>query len=1163
MSLFGQSGSASGTGGTGSSSLFGSLNLDTSVPNQADPATKRKSVFEPSSTTEGRSKSNMFNLGGSSAAGTSAPSGSSLFGATQGGTAPATTAASSGGIFGSTTATPGTGTGGGLNFSFNKPATTTAAPSAGLFGATSTTQPAAKPSLFGLGQPGASTQAPSGSLFGTTQPAAVPNLGTSTAQNAPQPDNQMQNRESVYFNGLLERQKKKVKFDNTDNQLGQLPSMNMDLGDLARRAQDLGQKTQKLGQSTGRDSRAHYLLSGSGVTPGQAYREFQKLDTDAVPAATSTRIDFAEEGSAYLKGMQARGREAMLRESMDRVYQDVDKFIEESLGIDFDEQKKRIMQHFGLMAKDENDSTSSSGNLAQSRSPAKGKSSRRSIFGRSGLDKSIIGSIDSSAGTSSFFGSQSTSIPTTLSKNQTVRDLREKERLFMQKVEALNKKRLDEESYKVLSEFKEVEASVPGDVPKQLVDAYVALGEITKESFPDSRLRERCYAEAHARSTNANSSVRLKKQILDGSRNYLEKSFYQELEQLVQKNPRAAQVGGMPTILNKIRGYIRIRSERHDLAPDGADLDQIGDNEDYCWIIVFYLLRSGHVQEAVDYVNGNSAFQSLDRRFVSYLTSFANSPDRRLGRKLQEMINGEYQQRTRVAPKNTVDPYRIACYKIVGRCDLAQRNLESIGQGVEDWIWLQFALGREAEALDDATTDVFGLEQIVETIAEIGSKHFQKGHAESQNSYGTFYLMQILAGMFEQAVDYLHSFNPVSAVHAAIALDYYGLLRVSDFQTAGNELRKSNSHLSEYITNRFAVTYTTTQQPQINFIPLIAYYTTSFRAALPIQAVDYIALICLNSDLPKPLSEIFTSACHECLRELCLETREFAALLGDIKSDGSRIPGAIEQRAQLIHLPDHAQFLRFITSQAAAVADSRGQTSDAVLLYHLCEDYDNVISVLNRALADAVAVELGDAPLSLQPLRPRSNNASPQTDASSSLSLTQTTNSPLELAQNITHLYNRSPTYYRTISVSNRETATILITLLQARALLESSHPDYLAALERINSLAILPLDTKGEVSVVRQMASKFSNLPSLVTRCAGLVILWCVRAIGAERDRLAREGSWEIATPRGDVGNEVSKLRDQLGVMARDLMVFAGLVKYKLPGRVYESLTRVGGDTY
>lgn len=344
---------------------------------------------------------------------------------------------------------------------------------------------------------------------------------------------------------------------------------------------------------------------------------------------------------------------------------------------------------------------------------------------------------------------------------------------------------------------------------------------------------------------------------------------------------------------------------------------------------------------------------------------------------------------------------------------------------------------------------------------------------------------------------------------------------------------------------------------------MIAYYTATFRIALPVQAVDYLALICLNSDLPKPLGEIFTNACHESLRELCLETREFAALLGDIYNDGSRIPGAIERRASIIRLGNHEQFLRFITGQAAAVAESRGQTADAVLLYHLCDDYDNVITVLNRALADAVTVELGDEPMSLQPLKPRgsgssSDTASQASQANSSLSLTQSTSSPLELARNMLNLYNSNAMFFSKIKEINRGTCRILMTMLSARAKLEHpTNPEYLRALEELNSLMILPLNAEGNISAIRQMASQFTDLPQLVTRCAGFIILWCVKAIGAQREIIAREGSWLAPGTESDS----DQLRGQLDQMAKDLMVFAGLVRYKLPGRVYDLLTRAGGD--
>jgi nuclear pore complex protein Nup93 len=104
-------------------------------------------------------------------------------------------------------------------------------------------------------------------------------------------------------------------------------------------------------------------------------------------------------------------------------------------------------------------------------------------------------------------------------------------------------------------------------------------------------------------------------------------------------------------------------------------------------------------------------------------------------------------------------------------------------------MWLQFTLAREDDRAEETAGDVFGLEDIQTDIAEIGQRVFAKGQ-EAPGGYGTYFLLQILGGMFEQAISYLGSHAPVSAVHFAIALDYYGLLRVSDFYTAGEEIRK-------------------------------------------------------------------------------------------------------------------------------------------------------------------------------------------------------------------------------------------------------------------------------------------------------------------------------------------------------------------------------------
>ena len=255
------------------------------------------------------------------------------------------------------------------------------------------------------------------------------------------------------------------------------------------------------------------------------------------------------------------------------------------------------------------------------------------------------------------------------------------------------------------------------------------------------------------------------------------------------RNPREASLGGIPTIINRVRAYIRIRNSRKDLAPDGVELQIL--NEDYCWALIFFLLRSGHVKEAAEYVSSNaSPFRALDRNFVTWITEYARDPNRRLPRNQQDRINADYQQRTRIAPENSLDPYRMACYKVIGRCELSKRSIDNISQGVEDWMWLQFSLAREINRAEEAANEVYGLDEVRGMIREIGQRHFQKG-SEGPGGYGTFFYLQVLGGLFENAIMYLYPHSYVAAVHFAIALDFYGLLRVADFSVSESELREA------------------------------------------------------------------------------------------------------------------------------------------------------------------------------------------------------------------------------------------------------------------------------------------------------------------------------------------------------------------------------------
>ena len=86
----------------------------------------------------------------------------------------------------------------------------------------------------------------------------------------------------------------------------------------------------------------------------------------------------------------------------------------------------------------------------------------------------------------------------------------------------------------------------------------------------------------------------------------------------------------------------------------------------------------------------------------------------------------------------------------------------------------------------------------------------------------------------------------------------------------------------------------------------------------------------------------------------------------------------------------------------------------------------------------------------------------------------------------------------------------------------------------------------------IRNAAQAFSSFPDIISRNIGHVIMWCIACIGHERRR-------QISSPYETDMHQGFATR-LLG-MAKDLMVFSGMVKYKLPPKVYEALARAGAD--
>ncbi|KAF2860313.1 NIC-domain-containing protein [Piedraia hortae CBS 480.64] len=982
-----------------------------------------------------------------------------------------------------------------------------------------------QPQFFSSTNSNADGTNPNGSIFNhgiLPLQGSVNSVARGPNGEAPQP---------AYFQNLLDKAPHKRGADDR----GGLPQLHYGLQDISRKVRNIGQGGPSSGLGRGTTDSPRGL---SGISLGQSVRNIDLFASSRQPVSTpedALDTSMAAGVKSDLGQHHRTNFEKLIADRLQQAQKEFDEMIYQQLhDVDWRAQRQRIYEHFGLKKPSGGVASSVSGDSLR-RSKGLGGSELGKSYGLAGWSKSVIGTPTVRGGIQSTFNDVEEKLPVDgLRPAVESRVQRKKQDDYAVKVKELNVARIQDSCYPVLAQFAEVEGASTSEDNNMLINAYRALICITGEDGSKTRpsdpgaIRERQYAQDYLDDNAAGKAQRaIRTRIINGSRTFMEQHYLTQLEQTVAKYPREAQIGGIPDVIGKIKGYVKVRIARKELGPDLDLLQELGG--DYCWAVVFYCIRCGLVGEALRYVESNAAaFKAIDRNFARYLRAFVNSPHNRLPADMQRLIDNEYSTRMRIAPENSLDPFRMICYKIIGRCEINRRSLDNITNDMMDWLWLQFVLAREYQRVDEMANEAFGLEEIRTEIKQIGEKFFGPG-SEIPNAPNTFFFMQIVAGLFEKAVADLYPHNYVSATHFAIVLDYYGLLRVNGDANAEDLLSQ-----------------TVRSQPQIAFGPLVGRYTGDFRTADATAAVDYICLICLNADLVGEIGRGQRDMCYQALREVVLETREYAQLLGDIRSDGRRIEGAIEQRLKLIKLENERDFLKTITVEAARVAQEQSRTTDAALLYHLAEDYDMVIQVINDAVSIALTTELGHSPARIAPLKPRVTQHE-DTVPGSSLSLTAV-DDPIVLAKNMNSLYSTSSMYMDKISRFTIDASNVLLNLASARASFEAG--DWPACIEFITSSHLLPTDANGNMTVIRSRAQTFSQVPSVISRVIGPVILWAVKSCVNQADRM-RNAEFETGAQH--------EMISQCKRIAEDVYLWAGLIRFKLPGRIWDALAEAG----
>ncbi|KAG8959138.1 hypothetical protein FRC03_008401 [Tulasnella sp. 419] len=672
---------------------------------------------------------------------------------------------------------------------------------------------------------------------------------------------------------------------------------------------------------------------------------------------------------------------------------------------------------------------------------------------------------------------------------------------------------------------------------EQFVQLLQILALITNEQPPlppshaqahllnNTHVLERAYAKAYLGDPNSPAAVELRKKIVDGSRRALEAQYWDIIERIIQSKPVDAALGGDPSLANKVRGYLSVRfykggrwEERLEIV-SGKPL----------WAQMFYLVRTGNIREALQVAQEfEKPLNDREQNFVAFFQAWVESNDRVLPRQLQERVTNAYNSRIAFGPN--ADPFKVALFKLMAKIEPHKKSLPIVTATTEDWVWFQLAMVDEHDGV--------GLRELGDVLESYGEKHFgvdpsagspaaasvglgasvaplgastsSGGSAATKKALWARLLL--ICGLFEKAVAalYQHPELQVEAVHLAIALAYYGLLRVPS--------REEMSEVDVLITSP-------TDPTVLNFPLLISRYIRQFQKSDPKEALQYAYCVALSSDTrPSTTSRFGSTAAassggdehldiaREFVRRIIIGTEgKWDELVGGFREDLSRFQGVIERDLPLLKINTIAEYQEIILKKAASHCEQNRRSVDAIRLYHLAGANDTVMSCLARALGELLSEPNGGG------------DEGKQLEA---------------LATDVLK--------YQEGRGEKTRDADDVIKLIWIRTAREShAQGDLDKALDAIEQSNLVPMD--GDIQSTSRKMDEFRAMDPAITRNLGEILELSMTILKDLHIRIKNSTSGEP-----DRQARLAKIRKR----ARAVMTFAGMQKYSLSSETYGKLT-------
>ncbi|KAI8644553.1 Nup93/Nic96-domain-containing protein [Parasitella parasitica] len=597
------------------------------------------------------------------------------------------------------------------------------------------------------------------------------------------------------------------------------------------------------------------------------------------------------------------------------------------------------------------------------------------------------------------------------------------------------------------------------------------------------------------------SAIKTRRALISTAKSWLENQASVAINETLNRHAQTIKIGGNPSFSHRLNAFINLTFKAASGWSDKR-LEIVDDSP--IWVFMFYLIRCGRLELAAQFVDTNREKFAEDRKFVLYFEEYVNAEYHCVSKATQEAILADYH--TLEYGEQAVDPFKVILYKILGRCELHKKTLFEVIHTTEDYIWLQLTLVREVTDEESYSFNRYRLCDLQNHVSTYSSNYFDP---ENTNPWVYFRIL-ILTLQFEKAIDFLYKQKNyrLETVHFAAALVYHGLLRI----IPANQTDTKLMFITENAKN---------QVHYFNFPRLLYQYVQVFLSESRQNALQYLYLLSLYSPTNGYHDQSMIQLAKLTVCQFILDTKDFETLLGT--TNDTLKPGLIQSQKSLLYIDSKDKYTEEIMYPTAEKCIQMGRCLDAVNIYVLAHDYNNMVDALARGLNDALKQS--------------------QDDRIMDCTLSDESNTTIvEFATRTMQDYDRFEAFTEVISPQRQSTIRILIQLLKFRTAYEQN--EYQRALQQLEQANIVPLAHDHRFN--RNLVQQFDSLDEQIKSNVPEILLNVM-------DILYKTWAHQNVRPTALKQFASSDLENR----ARAILIFAGSIQYNITNDIMARLNR------